>query len=886
MLLVFSFIFIMNQIWAEDRPVYRAEDFVESIGLAASPFAGYISQGRWKGAGTKYPPEFFFDLGVRYYRCGLKNALVKDDQPEKVLEWWKKTGARPMLLVDQRKIGTVKTNKVKKDGDFSQLLALVKRYQAGVIAEIEGPNELNNKFPPQELNMKYKGLTDEKAGTKYQQDLYNALKSDPATKDIPIVMYTSIFSDYSLGKGCDAFDYLNMHSYQGSKVPSSSLLMNITRTVNVLPKGATIKPLVPTECGYNVEQDKTNQQGFIGSLQAQCLNNPMLLAEYFRHGVKRTYLFALHNADGYGHLNSGQEIKRPSWYALQSLIKILADAKWNQEKLQWDGGRSFTPRALLFNISGAPETVHTLTLQKENGDWYLLIWNEVINDRHGRDIKNKSVPVTLTFTQGTPVDCVAVYEQGRIPRDVFATPEGPKQGAFSKQAKTPKLVNNKLNIKVPSALKIIQLRPLKKATGAAPATPVVSGNGTSDSVTVNVSLPEKSGAESVLIFRNDWHIATIPAKTKVSYTDKSSWIRPGYGYRFAAQTVAKNGLTSKKVETVIKTPNKFPDLIVGDFGPVKTNINPRDMVQFKGAIVNVGNGSTPAADKSAGMYSPSAAITFQVDGKTVSWGGEKGDKPMRPGQSNSVIASGGPNGGKWKATPGTHILRAFIDDVNRIPAEGSESNNTASKTITVGDYAGKLYVESRPALYKVELAKEGTLDWVAFTAWKDKGSLARKKGANLISPVAQVGKGHIALTGGSPLNMNWTGGEGKAEASNSHMGLWGNCQGNGFTFSVPADSQERVLKIYVSGIEGIQGEFSASLSDNSAPKVIDDSWHGNRAKHWSPVPGDFSAVYTVKYRASKPGQKLTVSWTLKSEPNQFRGQIRMQGATLSKYTQL
>ena len=85
---------------------------MEFIGLNASPFDRYLDSGRFKGAGTKYPP--------------------------------------------------------------------------GVIAEVESPNELNNKFPPQELNLHYKGKTDEAAGAAYMDDYYMAIKADPVTASIPV----------------------------------------------------------------------------------------------------------------------------------------------------------------------------------------------------------------------------------------------------------------------------------------------------------------------------------------------------------------------------------------------------------------------------------------------------------------------------------------------------------------------------------------------------------------------------------------------------------------------------------------------------------------------------------------------------------------------------
>jgi hypothetical protein len=90
------------------------------------------------------------------------------------------------------------------------------------------------------------------------------------------------------------------------------------------------------------------------------------------------------------------------------------------------------------------------------------------------------------------------------------------------------------------------------------------------------------------------------------------------------------------------------------------------------------------------------------------------------------------------------------------------------------------------------------------------------------------------------------------------------------------------LKVYVSGIEGARGKLVAKLSDNSAPDYVSTTWSGNATGFdWAPVPGGFSAVYTIRYRAASPNQSLKVQWILDGEPNQWLGQARLQAATLS-----
>ena len=212
------------------QPSYRADDFIEAMGLNASP-----------------TDQLFLDLGIRYYRVPLWDTRKGRDavpaQAAAFAEAWEKYGVRPMLLVDSLRDKPEAT------------LEMIKQYPPGLVAAIEGGNEVNNKFPPQVLNTKYKGKTDEAGGAAFMDDLVRLMRADAATRDIPVVSFTAIFTDYRLAKPHTSFDFGNIHSYQGSGAPASSLEMNITRFDNILPVGGVIKPFMPTECGYNVEAD-------------------------------------------------------------------------------------------------------------------------------------------------------------------------------------------------------------------------------------------------------------------------------------------------------------------------------------------------------------------------------------------------------------------------------------------------------------------------------------------------------------------------------------------------------------------------------------------------------------------------------------------------------
>ena len=144
------------------QPAYAADQFVDFIGLSAAPFDRYLDSGPFKGAGSKFDPQLLFDLGVRHYRMVLKYELTRDDAAAKVKDAFDKYGIKPMFLI----AGT-------KDGSPADVVQLLKTYGGNdVVSEVEFPNEVNNKFPPQELNLHYGGKHDEEAGALFPKGLF------------------------------------------------------------------------------------------------------------------------------------------------------------------------------------------------------------------------------------------------------------------------------------------------------------------------------------------------------------------------------------------------------------------------------------------------------------------------------------------------------------------------------------------------------------------------------------------------------------------------------------------------------------------------------------------------------------------------------------------
>ncbi|SDX62129.1 CARDB domain-containing protein [Paenibacillus sp. CF384] len=122
-----------------------------------------------------------------------------------------------------------------------------------------------------------------------------------------------------------------------------------------------------------------------------------------------------------------------------------------------------------------------------------------------------------------------------------------------------------------------------------------------------------------------------------------------------------------------------PDLVVTDITWTPASPQTGNEVTFRAVIKNQGTAAT-----SAGTIH---GVLFTVDGTSVNWS-DNYTSSLAAGASVTVTATGGPNSkASWTAASGTHTVRAFIDDVNRI-AESNESNNTFDKSITTGAGAG------------------------------------------------------------------------------------------------------------------------------------------------------------------------------------------------------
>jgi hypothetical protein len=108
-------------------------------------------------------------------------------------------------------------------------------------------------------------------------------------------------------------------------------------------------------------------------------------------------------------------------------------------------------------------------------------------------------------------------------------------------------------------------------------------------------------------------------------------------------------------------------------GPIQAGSN----VWFAADIKNQGTGPTPD-----GVI---IGVAFLVNNTYVAWSDTR-TTALPAGQTLSLRANRGPDGDKyWNNVPaGSYTIRAWVDDINRIPNELDETNNTLDVPVTVG----------------------------------------------------------------------------------------------------------------------------------------------------------------------------------------------------------
>lgn len=380
----------------------RADDFLNSIGVCSA-----VSR---RGESFVRTVDAARYLGIRWIRAGYESRLPVAD----LIELHRQTGVR--FSYGLMSGGT----------DIARLLEGGRELAAvGALIALEGNNEPNN------WGVTHEGQRGGRTNSwlpvaRLQRDLYRAAKSDPVLKDYPVWSLSENgaqednvglqFLTIPSGAGTlmpDATryaDYANCHNYlthpgwPGLHDNQTWIAADPTSVCRVdglygnygltwrrrytgySESSLSTLPRVTTETGVTL-------QGAINEQVQACLYLSVYL-DQFKRGWKHTAIYLLRDrTDEGGNQTFGfyqpDYTPRPAAIYLHNLTTILADE-----------ASTMASGTLDYSILEPPATVHELLLQKSDGRFALVVWNERFTG--GSD--------NVTVKLGTTAASVKVYD--------------------------------------------------------------------------------------------------------------------------------------------------------------------------------------------------------------------------------------------------------------------------------------------------------------------------------------------------------------------------------------------------------------------------------------------------------------------------------------------
>ena len=287
-------------------------------------------------------------------------------------------------------------------------LSLIDQVNAAVpgsITAVEGPNEINN-FP-----LTFNGVSGLQGAINLQKALYADVHSDPNLDGVPVDYFTG-YDAGSMGTGPNPYttaglaDYDTQHPYPTyGQAPAWFVSPS-----NSLPnEGPVNGPAVYTETGYSTYGGSSG--GLVPVNQdVQAKYTLDLLMDAAKDGISKTYLYQLMDAyqpgspqgdDGFGLFDPNNAPKEAAT-AIHNLTTILAD--------NGAGSNTFTTTPLNYSVTGLPSTGNNMLMEKSNGSYDIVVWNEpqIWNKSTGTEITAPTVNVNVQL--GATYSDVEVFD--------------------------------------------------------------------------------------------------------------------------------------------------------------------------------------------------------------------------------------------------------------------------------------------------------------------------------------------------------------------------------------------------------------------------------------------------------------------------------------------
>ncbi|MFB2917419.1 hypothetical protein [Aerosakkonema funiforme] len=391
---------------AETQPeqARSADSFVDSIGVVVHLNYADTAYARYDDIIKPRLQE----LGIRHIRDGV--ALGDTATQQKFLDL-ATIGIKSILVMDPRYGQTVED------------AVNIAKIMANSIEGVEGANEWDL-----HTDLQYKGQNFPDGVRTYQAELYAAIKADSAIGNLDVLGPSIAFAENAVKLGSVACDIGTMHSYPGWGQPSWELDNRWIPATRIM---CGDKPIVATESGYHNAINE--QSGFGVSEQASAKYLPRLFLEYFNRGIKRAYSYELIDQKPNPEANNSQlhygllrydGSPKPAFIAVKNLISLLQDS-----------GDSFEIGSLDYSLSGDTTDVHHTLLQKRDGKFYLILWQEVasFNKPTNADVDVPSRKVTLTLntaiknaTTYQPIESVNPLKKSDNPKQLkLKIPDAP-----------------------------------------------------------------------------------------------------------------------------------------------------------------------------------------------------------------------------------------------------------------------------------------------------------------------------------------------------------------------------------------------------------------------------------------------------------------------------
>ncbi|MGL5942904.1 MAG: hypothetical protein ACRC2S_21565 [Waterburya sp.] len=403
---------INHQFKATNSPVIldfqanSSDDFVESLGISTKfGFCpGHLCD--------NYPEvkALLAELGIRYIRdipypeSWRKRTDLYEDHGIRMLAEAVRTWGKPLNLEN-----------------ISAQLDVIRSW-GKMIVGIVGVTEYDNpafssceKTPGCDPNWSETNWS--KAYRQFQQRLYEEVNAERELRQLPVVLGPVQHLD-NLEKVGDlsAFcDKGNDHSYPGAWGKPSQESgwgeKNNTRSmdeiVSKVQQVCSGKKLWITETGYDEKSDgDRNEYLDLISRQAKAKYLPRIYTNYYLQGqIEKTFIFELLDAiqtrTGHGIIDVNLE-PTPAYYGIKNMISLLGEATWNNKTQSWKYP-AFKPSSLKYTLEGDNTDIKHLLLQKSNGTFYLLIWQEVYvyDNLREKDLINPERKIEFKLDEAT-----------------------------------------------------------------------------------------------------------------------------------------------------------------------------------------------------------------------------------------------------------------------------------------------------------------------------------------------------------------------------------------------------------------------------------------------------------------------------------------------------